>query len=169
MSLKILPHVTLDINANGCLRIKSAALLTGYVILNDDELHWHDPKSDGWFVTEDVAEMEGDTLKILGRTGDLIKISGELVNVCQLEEKLAEVCLEFAVPIDAALAAMPDDRLEHVIHLFVSKENVALADNICRAFHERVLPYERIRAVHVVDKIPRTALGKVSKKFLSYR
>ena len=67
----------------------------------------------------------------------------------------------YALASDALLAA-PDDRLESIMILFVAGDQ-ALAEQAVAEFNRDALPYERIRKVHVVDRIPRTDLGKVKR------
>jgi acyl-coenzyme A synthetase/AMP-(fatty) acid ligase len=57
---------------------------------------------------------------------------------------------------------MPDERLGHVIHLATTIEPT-FAD----AFNARVHPFERIRAIHRVDEIPRSPLGKLLRAELA--
>ena len=58
---------------------------------------------------------------------------------------------------------MPDERLGHVIHLAVTRDAVAIRD----AFNARVAPFERAREVHLVNVIPRSALGKLLRQRLA--
>ena len=58
---------------------------------------------------------------------------------------------------DAAIVAIPDARLGHVIHLATTGD----AGDIVQAFNGRVTPFERIRVVHWLESIPRSPLGKV--------
>jgi O-succinylbenzoic acid--CoA ligase len=52
-----------------------------------------------------------------------------------------------------------------VIHLAAVRDG----ERIQAAFSERVLPFERARAVHAVESIPRSALGKVLRGELARR
>jgi O-succinylbenzoic acid--CoA ligase len=128
--------------------------LTGYAT----ETGFEDPKLDGWFITPDLGRIDGNTLRITGRSGDFIKIGGESVDLTRLDRVLAEIAT------DAAIVPARDERLGHVIHL---ADASADADSIVSAFNERVLPFERIRAVHQVDEIPRTELGKLRRTELA--
>jgi acyl-CoA synthetase (AMP-forming)/AMP-acid ligase II len=44
--------------------------------------------ADGWFCTEDAVEVDGDYLRILGRTSDLINVGGRKVYPAEVEEVL---------------------------------------------------------------------------------
>lgn len=141
---------------DGRLAFRGEPLLTGYGTAGG----FVDPKRRGWFVTEDVGSVEdGRVLRVGGRRGDFIKIGGESVDLARLDAILSAV----AGP-HAAVAPVPDERLGHVIHLFVAES--ADAETIAAAFVERVHPFERPRQVHRVAEIPRTPLGKLIRKKL---
>ena len=125
-----------------------------------------DPKRDGWFVSEDAGRVElVDGRRLLfvdGRRDDLVKIGGESVDLRRLDAILERLLDELRLPIDAAIVPAIDERLGHVIHLAASGDARAAVD----AFNQRVLPFERIRAVRLVQTIPRTPLGKLIRKKL---
>jgi O-succinylbenzoic acid--CoA ligase len=141
------------IDTDGRIAFRSEALLTGYAT----EESFEDPKIDGWFKTPDVGTLEGRGLRVAGRSEDFIKIGGESVDLSRLDRILGQI-----TP-DAAVIAVPDDRLGHVIHLVVA----TASDQIVQAFNERVLPFERARGVHRTGSIPRTALGKLRRAALA--
>jgi O-succinylbenzoic acid--CoA ligase len=139
------------IEKDGRLAFRGEPLLTGYGTAGG----FVDPKRRGWLVTDDLGSIEeGRVLRVTGRRGDFIKIGGESVDLARLDAILSAV----AGP-HAAVAAVPDERLGHVIHLFVVEG--ADADTVAAAFAERVHPFERPRQVHRVAEIPRSPLGKL--------
>lgn len=164
MDLHLLPHIQADTTADGRLKIKSKALLTGYVTFNKGQPLWHNPKVDGWLITEDMVELATNRITPLGRADDIIKICGEKVSVKKLEDLLISVCLDLNIPLEATLQVLPDERLEYAIHLFLHKDLVSHSNLITETFQTRALPFEKIRFVHLVDCLPRTALGKIRKK-----
>jgi O-succinylbenzoic acid--CoA ligase len=152
--LVLLPHLEGRIDVDDRLALRGASLFTGYVengVLTD-------PKIDGWFVSEDRAKLDGRTLAITGRPSDFVKIGGESVDLRRLDRILASITL------DAAVFAAPDERLGHVIHLALTCDSQVVDE-----FNARVLPYERARAVHRVDEIPRSPLGKLLRRELERR
>src|SRR5438067_7689731 len=72
---------------DGRLGFRGPSLFTGYVT----ESGLTDPKIDGWFMTDDVGELEGRMLRIHGRRGDFIKIGGESVDLARLDRILESV------------------------------------------------------------------------------
>lgn len=152
-ALQLLSHVEVRTDEDGCLAIRSASLLTGYA---SNEAGFVDPKVDGWLQTEDVGEVVDGLLRVRGRRGAFIKIGGESVDLNRLDAVLERV----ARGLDVALVAMPDDRLGHVIHLVCADGDVM---SVRAAFDAAVMPFERVRGVHRVARIPRTPLGKLRR------
>lgn len=146
------------VETDGRLAFRGEPLLTGY----GTEDGFVDPKTRGWFITEDLGSVAGDVLEVAGRRGDFVKIGGESVDLARLD-----VILEAVAGPHAAVFAAPDDRLGHVIHLAV--DGSADADMVASAFAERVHPFERPRRVHRVREIPRSPLGKLIRKKLLER
>ncbi|HEV7570069.1 MAG TPA: AMP-binding protein [Thermoanaerobaculia bacterium] len=143
----LLGHIEARRESAGRLAFRGTSLFTGYA--TEDGLI--DPKIDGWFVSEDLGEVDGRTLRVIGRAGDFVKIGGESVDLKRLDRILYALAGN-----DAAIVAVADERLGHVIHLAT-----AIEPSFAGAFNERVHPFERIRAVHRVKAIPRSPLGKL--------
>ena len=154
----LLSHLEARSDEDGRLAFRGASLFTGYLT---DEDGFIDPKIDGWFVSDDVGEVDGRILRVHGRRGDFIKIGGESVDLARLDRILDSV----RGGIDAVLFAMPDARLGHVIHLASTGDT----EEIIERFNARVLPFERIRGSHAVRSIPRSSLGKVLRAELIRR
>ena len=152
--LLLLDHLEARVEPDGRLAFAGSSLLTGYASSNTGFI---DPKVDDWFVSDDLGGIDGRVLQIEGRTGEVIKIGGELVNLRRLDRILEELSP------DAAIVAVPDERLGFVIHLAVAGEPGTLREQ----FDARVAPFERIRAVHRVSAIPRSPLGKLLRKKLA--
>jgi o-succinylbenzoate---CoA ligase len=153
--LELLPHLEARTEADDRLALRGTSLFSGYVengVLTD-------PKEDGWFVSEDRATLDGRFLAIAGRPSDFVKIGGESVDLRRLDRILA------SITSDAAVVALVDERLGHVIHLAMTRDEPRVVDE----FNARVLPFERARGVHRVDEIPRSPLGKLLRRELERR
>ncbi len=159
--LEILGHIEIRVEAEQRLAFRGPSLLTGYAFLDSrGRASFTDPKVDGWFVSEDRGEVEGNRLRPLGRAGAFVKIGGESVDLAKLDAILDSI----RATTDAAIVAVPDDRLGHVIHLAATTDDV---DGIVEAFNARVLPFERIRGVRHVRAVPRSPLGKLLRAKLN--
>jgi O-succinylbenzoic acid--CoA ligase len=157
--LRVLSHLEVRTIEDGRLAIRGASLLTGYALFVNGVPQFVDPKVEGWFVSEDLGNVEGQTLRVEGRRGEFVKIGGESVDLKRLDRILDEVLR--ATGGDAAVFAVADERLGFVMHL------AATRDGIAEAFAARVLPFERPRAVHRVEAIPRSPLGKLLRAKLA--
>ncbi len=117
----------------------------------------------GWFRTGDVGEVSEDGYYTLrGRKGDLIISGGFNIYPREMEEFLAEQ-EEIA---EATVAGAPDRlRGEVPVAYIVAKCAIDASelDSRCRA---RFASFKIPRAFITVEKLPRTALGKVQKHLL---
>ncbi len=158
-TLKLLPHISVQLSEDGKLMVKSDALLTAYVNVETGEVS--DPKVGGWFTTEDVGELKAEQLIIKGRSQDFLKIGGESVDFAALEKVFSNLWQELGFKGDAALLPVPDHRLGATVVLVVDGLRSDQAKSLVEKFNALVMPYERIRHICNVPKIPRSELGKV--------
>ena len=71
--------------ADGILQIKAESAMLGY-------LNAPSPfTEDGWFITGDEVEMEGDYFRILGRRSELINVGGEKVYPAEVESVIQQI------------------------------------------------------------------------------
>lgn len=61
---KILPHIEAK-SIDGRLAFKGPSLLTGLI---NEKNGFHDPKNNGWYLSDDQGEVCGDSIRCLGRT-----------------------------------------------------------------------------------------------------
>jgi acyl-coenzyme A synthetase/AMP-(fatty) acid ligase len=66
----------------GLLEVKADSAMVGY--LNAPQPF----TDDGWYMTGDAVEQDGEWLKILGRTNDIINVGGEKVYPAEVEDAL---------------------------------------------------------------------------------
>jgi o-succinylbenzoate---CoA ligase len=164
-SFTLLSHMQVK-QQNERLAFKSPSLLSSYAYFENKKIHFLDPKVEGWFVGEDRGEVMENYLKIWGRTDSLIKIGGESVDLAHLECHFQAICLQMKIKQEMTLVAMPDSRLGHAIHLAVVGCSSAILTPVIESFCLTVLPFERIRAVHHLPFLPKSALFKIIKKEL---
>lgn len=168
-SLEVLSHMDVTTERE-FLTIRSLSLLTAYAVINGEgskmHLEFKDPKLDGKFVTEDCGVVIGKELKVFGRMASFIKVGGESVHMKRLEEILEQVMLEHSSDCDLALIALPDERLGHAIHLAASGASRKNITYLSEKYDQRVMPFERIRRIHIVDRVPRSPLHKLLKQEL---
>lgn len=178
VEVKIHPNSPVELkegmpNAPGRIGIRSPALFSAELYFDDlgkGEIRRR-PSGDGFFVTEDRGELlSNGELLVFGRDSGFVKIGGESVSLLRLEDIFEKLRFELFPELDGALIAEPDARLGHQIQLFMSR---AQSDDeselgsrtllLVRAYNHHVLPFERIRKIHVIAKLPRSPLGKILK------
>lgn len=153
---ELLSHLRARQEPDGRVALTGSSMFKAYVMADRSVV---DPKVDGWFISEDFGEVSGRMVRIRGRASDFVKIGGESVDLNRLDAILNSVRGD----ADAAVLAVGDERLGNVIHLAATSDPVAIAE----AFNAKVAPFERIRAVHRVDRIPRSSLGKLLRAELT--
>lgn len=70
---------------DGILWVRTPSSMLGYLNAPDRF------DAEGWFCTEDAVEVDGDYLRILGRTSDLINVGGRKVYPAEVEEVLLDL------------------------------------------------------------------------------
>jgi long-chain acyl-CoA synthetase len=120
---------------------------------------------DGWLRTGDIGVLDEDGyLSIVDRKKDMLLYKGYNVYPRELEELL------FAQPgvTGAAVVGRPDALAGELPVAFVVAACLAEGDGsaLMEAVNAQVLPYKRLRELHLVDEIPVSAAGKVLKRAL---
>lgn len=159
--LKILDHITVSISSSQQIMLKGPSLLACYAFASSKGCEIVDPKKDEWLITEDLGEICDNFLHVHGRAGDFVKIGGENANLLVLEDFFQSLKTEIQFTQDSALIAMPDPRLGHVVHLVVAGEPSSQLEKLVTAFHEQIMPFEKIRRIHYCQKLPRSPLNKL--------
>ncbi|MEK7753228.1 MAG: AMP-binding protein [Acidobacteriota bacterium] len=118
---------------------------------------------DGWFKTGDMAERSADGYyTLLGRKSDLIISGGFNIYPREIEEFL----LEPEEVAEAAVVGVPDRLRGEVPVAYVVPRrpfDAAILEARCR---ENLASFKIPRAFLSVEKLPRTALGKIQKHLL---
>jgi malonyl-CoA/methylmalonyl-CoA synthetase len=122
---------------------------------------------DGWFYTGDLATRSGDgQVRVVGRRStDIIKCGGFKVGAGEVEAAL----LEHPHVAEAAVIGEVDPDLGERIVAFVVVRAPIEASELENHVAGLLSPHKRPRVVHVVDALPRNAMGKVQKTLLRQR
>jgi malonyl-CoA/methylmalonyl-CoA synthetase len=121
---------------------------------------------DGWFRTGDLGELDAEGyLTISGRAKELIITGGFNVYPREVEELLR------AHPgvADAAVVGLPSERWGETVAAFVvpAGTSAGLDAELDTWCEQRLVGYKRPREWHVVEAIPRNALGKIMRHQLT--
>jgi len=171
----ILPHFEARVSAESRLLLKGESLFTDYTVADSNGRATRvDPKSEGWFETQDRVCLDGRRLEFLGRDQDALKIGGELTFLSRLQAALEDAAMQLGYSLALTLVDLPDARLGQAVHLAVesaeSKPCSATEANhleaVVQRYHQQVLPFEQVRGVHPVKSFPRTDLGKIKRSEL---
>jgi acyl-coenzyme A synthetase/AMP-(fatty) acid ligase len=109
--------------------------------------------SDGWLHTRDAGSVDSATglVRILGRRDSQVSVGGLKVDLTEVEHTLA------ALPEVGAAVVVHDHAIEAYLVLADGAETSAVE----REITTRLAPYKRPRRLHVVERLPRTATGKL--------
>ncbi|NWJ69509.1 long-chain fatty acid--CoA ligase [Pseudonocardia sp. ICBG1122] len=121
--------------------------------------------SDGWLRTGDVAVVDGSGyVKLVDRTKDLVKSGGEWISSVELENEI----MAHPKVAEAAVIAIPHERwVERPMACVVVKDGETLtADELLAFLADRVAKWWLPDAVEFIDEVPKTSVGKFSKKTL---
>src|SRR5690606_30911779 len=148
----------------GHLQVRGPTLFSGY--LGRPEATAAAYTADRWFRTGDVATVDASgRYRIVGRASqDLINTGGFRVGAGEVEDAL----LAHPAVREAAVVAAPDPDLGQRIVAYVVAE--AVSGEALTEFVATTLSWhKRPREVHLVDSLPRNAMGKVQKALLRER
>jgi len=123
---------------------------------------------DGWLRTGDVAAIsELGYLRLVDRTKDLIKSGGEWISSVDLENTI----MAHPAVAEAAVIALPHPRwMERPFACIVLREGQQLTKDELMAFlGERLEKWGLPDDIEFIDEIPKTSVGKFSKRTLRER
>jgi fatty-acyl-CoA synthase len=154
-----------DAEARGELQVAGPWVAAAYY---RDERGAESFTEDGWLRTGDVATISPEGyICLVDRTKDLVKSGGEWISSVELEN---EIMAHPAVR-EAAVIAVPDERWgERPLACVVSEDGAALdADELRSFLADRVAEWWIPERVEFIDEVPKTSVGKFSKKTLRER
>ncbi|MFM7182417.1 MAG: AMP-binding protein [Verrucomicrobiales bacterium] len=158
--------------AEGILETRGPGLLVGKVCqVNGEWRYLASPLDDGWFATEDHAEIReiGGRmwLRPLGRRDDAIKIRGELVSVSAASTEIEGLARGMGLASGTvAIIDQPDPRTGAKLILVGEPDTRDRLPELIDLFNRRAPAFARIEQSIIIAEIPRTALGKLRRSAL---
>ena len=143
----------------GSLWLRGASVATGY---------YNRPEADattfvdGWLRTGDVYSRSADGYwRFIGRNSDMIKAGGIWVSPAEVENAL----LAHGDVLEAAVVGGRDpDGLEMIVAFVVARRGAVVDEDELRAHCRATMAgFKRPRRIVVVDRLPRTATGKIQR------
>ncbi len=154
------------VGGRGELWVRGPQVMTGY--LNNPTATEETIDSDGWLHTGDIAIIdEHGHMSIVDRLKELIKYKGFQVAPAELEALL----ITHPKVADVAVIGIPDDEAGELPKAFVTAapgETVTL-EEIQALVSDNLVSYKQVRALEVIDAIPKSASGKILRKDLRGR
>ncbi|EKR5757624.1 medium-chain fatty-acid--CoA ligase [Escherichia coli] len=122
---------------------------------------------EGWYYSGDLCRMdEAGYIKITGRKKDIIVRGGENISSREVED----ILLQHPKIHDACVVAMPDERLGERSSAYVvlkaPHHSLSLEEVVAFFSRKRVAKYKYPEHIVVIEKLPRTASGKIQKFLL---
>ncbi len=155
-----------DGEARGELQVAGPWVAAGYY--RDEQGTKAQFTEDGWLRTGDVATISAEGyIRLVDRTKDLVKSGGEWISSVELEN---EIMAHPAVR-EAAVIGVPDEKWgERPLACVVAEDGEQLDADALREFlSERVAKWWIPERVEFIDEVPKTSVGKFSKKTLRER
>ena len=120
---------------------------------------------DGWFATGDLAHADADgRITVVGRSQDIIISGGENIYPAEIEN----LAVHWPGVAETAVVGLPDARWGEAPVLVLVAQAGAVVDVSALAAHLQtcLARYKQPRRILLIDRLPRTALGKVQKAAL---
>jgi acyl-CoA synthetase (AMP-forming)/AMP-acid ligase II len=148
----------------GELWVRGPQVMKGY--LNNPEATAHTIDADSWLHTGDIARADEDgRFWIVDRLKELIKYKGYQVAPAELEALL----VTHPSIADAAVIGVPDEEAGEAPKAFVVAKTAITPEEVAAFVASRVAPYKRLRAVELLDEIPKSPSGKILRRVLVER
>lgn len=166
VELRVVDELGNDISADG--------RAVGEIVARGDRVtpgYWRQPEAtaeafrDSWFLTGDLATVDAEGyLNIVDRKKDVILTGGEMVFSTEVENAL----YNHPAVVEAAVIGVADDRLGECVTAFVVLRSgiVSGADELVQHCRDRLAHYKCPATIEIIDALPRTGSGKISKTAL---
>lgn len=151
------------VGAKGEIQVRGPQLMLGYL----GRPPGADLDADGWFSTGDIGYLDADGyLFVSDRLKDVFKVDNWLVSPSEIEEVLRQ----HPGVADCVVLDRPDEFSGAAAHgLVVARDPDADPAGFAEFVNTRVPYYERLRTVELVDRIPRSPIGKIQRRAIRER
>ncbi|MFN3819677.1 class I adenylate-forming enzyme family protein [Blastomonas sp.] len=143
---------------------RSPTMMSGYKNQPDKtrDMEWRDAQGNLWFKMGDIGIVDEDGfVQIVGRAKDMIISGGFNIYPKDLEEAL----MQHHSVADAAVVGMPSERWgETPVGFIVPAPGAPFdADEVLATVNAELGKTQRLAALHPIDELPRSHIGKVLK------
>ena len=144
-------------DAAGEVAISGPGVTPGY--LANDEAN-RESFRDGWFRTGDQGLFEDGYLRLVGRIKEIIIRGGENISPSEVEA----VLLAHPAVADAVCFGIPHEKYGEQVAAAVALAGEADHDMLVAHCRERLTAVKVPSVIHILEKIPRTATGKLQRR-----
>ena len=147
----------------GLMLLRGPSLFGGYWKKEDKT---REAFMNGWFNTGDIVRFDKEGyFWVVGREKNIIRSGAENV----FPEELEKLLLDHPKIVDVVVIGVPDEKWGEVPKaIIVLKEGEKITkEEIIEWLKDKVAKYKIPKYIEVVDKIPRTETGKISRKMIS--
>ncbi len=151
-----------DGEARGELQARGPWIAAGYY---NDERSAESFTEDGWLRTGDVATISPNGyVRLVDRTKDLVKSGGEWISSVELENAI----MAHPKVAEAAVVGIPDEKWsERPLACVVPKDGEEITlDELKEFLASRVPKWWIPNDMEIIEEVPKTSVGKFSKKTL---
>lgn len=144
---------------DGKLQIKADSAMLGY-------LNAPSPfTEDGWFITGDLVEQQGDYLRILGRETDIINVGGEKVYPSEVENTI----MQLGFVIEVSVFADKNPIMGNIVAAEVTIDNEKMKDK--KELKKEIIKYckQELENYKVPVKIKFTSAKQHTDRFKKQR
>lgn len=147
---------------------------TGEIFVRGDNVmlgYWNNPQQttkvlhSGWLKTNDLAHRDSDGfIFINGRASEMIKSGAHRISPQEIEEIITEI----DGVVEVAVCGVPDDLLGQVIKAVIVPAAGVDIDRLSvqRYCMENLARYKVPKLVELVERLPKTASGKIKRNLL---
>ncbi len=160
-----LPGVEVQLADDGEILVRGPNVFDGYWRRPEStaEVFVADDRGAPWFRTGDLGEESDGYLVIRGRSKELIISGGYNVYPSEVEDVVAG----HPGVAEVAVTGTPSAEWGEVVTAWIVPDGTApSADELAEFTSATLAPYKRPRLVHVVEALPRNALGKLVRSQL---
>lgn len=146
----------------GEVSIRGANVMSGY--LDNDEAN-QKGFTNGWFRTGDLGKLENSFLSLTGRIKEMINKGGEKIGPVEIDA----VVNKHECVAEAVTFGIPDEMYGEEVALAVvlEAENEIREKELKAWIGERLAHAKVPKKIYFVDKIPKTAVGKMQRSLVA--
>ncbi len=131
---------------DGMLYVKADTAMIGY-------LNAPSPfTEDGWYITGDVVETDGDYVKILGRKSEIINVGGEKVYPAEVEEIIQMMPEVEDVVVCGIESTITGHMVQATVKLYIEETRSDFRKKMRVFCKDRLLPFQIPQKVVLTDK-----------------